>query len=164
MPDASAKGTLHMVCGLPCAGKTTFAKQFEHERRVLRLSPDEWIMAIYGNDVTREIADSIRTPLEHALLDLALRVAALGIDVILENGFWTREEREEYRAEAAAAGVPTELHYLDVPLDELEARLAARNADRPPGVFHIAPAELRQWAEVFEAPGADELEPRVPHS
>jgi predicted kinase len=41
---------LYLVCGLPGAGKTTFAKQLELETGALRLCPDEW-MAVLGVDL-----------------------------------------------------------------------------------------------------------------
>src|SRR5262249_39568873 len=42
--------TLHLMVGLPCSGKTTLAKQLEHERSALRLTPDEWQVALFGQD------------------------------------------------------------------------------------------------------------------
>ena len=155
---AAMSGTLHLVCGLPCAGKTTLARQLEQELKAVRLSPDEWLIAILGERVTREAADALRTPLEHRLLEHALQLLPLGIDVILENGFWVREERLEYRARAAAIGAPTRLHYLDVPVDVLLDRLEQRNAARPAGAFRIDPEELRAWAALFEPPTGDELQ------
>jgi len=39
-----------------------------------------------------------------------------------------------------AVGVPVELHYLDVPVETLWERVAARNADLPSGSFRISRA------------------------
>src|SRR6266576_1103308 len=89
--------TLHLMCGLPCAGKTTLAKQIEHERRALRLTPDEWITRLFGADLSVEALDAARDPVERMLWDLAARILSLGVDVILEFGFWSRSEREEFR-------------------------------------------------------------------
>jgi predicted kinase len=43
--------TLHLMVGLPCAGKTTLARQLEQEYVALRLTPDEWHMPLFGLDV-----------------------------------------------------------------------------------------------------------------
>jgi predicted kinase len=32
--------TLHLICGLPCSGKTTLAKQLEQQHAALRLTTD----------------------------------------------------------------------------------------------------------------------------
>jgi hypothetical protein len=43
--------TLHLMVGLPCAGKATLARQLEQEVAVLRLTPDEWPTYLFGYDV-----------------------------------------------------------------------------------------------------------------
>ena len=147
---------MYLTCGLPCSGKTTRAKEIEREHRAIRLTPDEWLSALFGPDRTAE-TDAMRDPIEAVLWDHAERLLELGINVVLDFGVWTRGEREAFRARAARSGARTELHFLDVPLDELLARLAVRNAALPAGTFHIEEAEMRLWWTLFEAPGEDEL-------
>ena len=53
---------------------------------------------------------------------LSQELLAKGQSVILEWGHWARVERDEKRLGARALGVGVELHYLDVPLEELIAR------------------------------------------
>jgi predicted kinase len=148
------------MCGLPCAGKTTLAKQIEHERSALRLTPDEWITRLFGVDLTLEALDAARDPVEAVLWDLAARVLVLGVDVVLDFGFWSRTERDDFRSRAAQLGARSELHFLDVPEEELLTRLAARNAQLPSGTFWIDEARLTLWSRAFEPPTVDELRPR----
>jgi predicted kinase len=150
---------LHLICGLPCSGKTTRALGLERERSALRLSPDEWITRLYGRDISGADLDAVRDPVEAALWHLAGRVLGLGIDVILENGFWTKHERELYRRRATALGARSELHYTYAPEEELLARLTARNARLPWGSFRIEEEQLRTWIELFEPPSEEELSP-----
>jgi len=158
-----AIATLHLICGLPCSGKTTLAKALERKIPALRLSPDEWIARLYGADISGDALDAARDPVEAVLWDLAARVLALGRDVILEYGFWSRSEREEFRARATQWGARSELHFTHAPEAELLSRLVKRNADLPPGMFRIDEADLRKWIALFEAPGPDELLPREPN-
>lgn len=53
--------TLHMMCGLPGAGKTTLARRLEREHRALRLTPDEWVTPLYGPELSQEALDAVRT-------------------------------------------------------------------------------------------------------
>ena len=152
--------TLHLICGLPCSGKTTLAKTLEHEQSALRLSPDDWIARLYGVDISIEALDAARDPVESALWELAARVLVLGLDVILEYGFWSRSEREEFRRRATQLGARSELHFTAAPEEELLRRLAKRNAQLPPGTFWIDEARLRSWFKLFEPPSSDELQPR----
>jgi predicted kinase len=152
--------TLHLICGLPCSGKTTLARELEVKLPALRLSPDEWIVWLCGPDIAGEALDAARDPMEETLWELSARVLSLGIDVILEYGFWSRSEREDYRRRAAHLGARSELHFTHASEQELLRRLAIRNADPPAGSFRIEQERLVEWISVFEAPDEEELEPR----
>lgn len=145
------------MCGLPCAGKTTLAKQIERERSAVRLTPDEWLVGLLGNDIPFPQLVALRDPIEALLWELAERLLGLGVDVVVDFGVWSRSERDEFRARAARLGARSELHFLDVPLDVLLARLAVRNATLPPGTFPIEAEKVALWSTWFERPAADEL-------
>ena len=142
-----------MICGLPCSGKTILGKRLEQELPALRLCPDEWMYRIVGDGYDQRRRDAV----DAEQWNVAARALALGVNVILENGFWLRRERDDYRARALAIGVKTKLHYLDVRLDELKTRLAKRNAALPPDTFHVSEADLVKWAARFDVPTAEEL-------
>jgi predicted kinase len=144
--------TLFLICGLPGSGKSTLARQLEQEHRALRLVPDEWMARIAGDGHD----EPKRAAIEAIQWDLAQRVLALGLDVILENGFWSRDERDEIRARAAELGVPVTLFYLDVPRAELVRRLGARNDALHRDTFRVDPEQLDEWMGSFEPPSADE--------
>ena len=149
--------TLFLLCGLPGSGKTTLAKQIETERPALRLSPDEWIVALLADATDIHELDRLRSPVESIQWEVAQRAITLGLDVILEWGFWSREERAFYRAQAEALGAQVELRYLAVERDELWARLSKRNAHPPPGTFVVTEAQLDLWLSWFQPPTEMEL-------
>src|SRR5688572_18649715 len=96
--------TLHLICGLPGSGKSTLAKKLEGQYRALRLTPDEWMSRILGVGYDEEK----RTIIEAIHWDIAQQALRLGVDVILESGFWTRKERDEFRCRARELGAATE--------------------------------------------------------
>ena len=147
------RARLILICGLPGSGKTTLAKQLAKEARAVRLSPDEWKHAL-GIDY---YDDAARVRLEQRLWMLAQELLMLGQSVIMENGFWTREERDELRLAGRTLGATVELHYLAAPVEELWRRLEVRNEGAKPGAVPIKRRDLEQWAARFEAPDAAEL-------
>jgi len=167
MPKAAAPGstaTLHLMVGLPGSGKTTMARQLETEHPALRLTVDEWHIRLFGSDISDDsdeaawAAHNARHAAVEALLwDTAARVLALGIDVILDFGFWTRRERDAFRAKARALGAGFRIHFADLPAEPLLERIRGRNARLPAGAFHIPEAKLREWMLLFEPPLPDEL-------
>jgi len=118
----------------------------------LRLCPDEW-----KHDLGIDYYDEeMRVRLEARLWRLGQELLGLGQSVILENGFWAREERDELRLAARSLGVAVELHYLEAPIDELWRRLDTRNELGAPGAAPIKREDLEKWARQFEAPDAAE--------
>ena len=150
--------TLFLMCGLPGAGKTTLAKQIESLHAALRLCPDEWIEPLLVDVTDFAELDRLRTPIELLQWDVAKRVLSLGVNVVLENGFWSRTERAMYRSQAEALGAQVKLIYLNVERDELWARLSKRNENLPPGTFAVREDQLDLWLGWFEPPTQEEID------
>jgi len=150
--------TLHLMVGLPCSGKTTLAKKLETEQRALLLTTDDWHRKLFGQDATHPEHDNRHGIIESLLWELAASALSIGTDVILDFGLWTRSERDDFRARAAALGAATIVHFLDVPHEELLARLAIRNKQSLNDITHIPPAMLKQWIPLFQPPDSDELD------
>lgn len=146
--------TLHLICGLPGSGKSTLAKKLEAEHPALLLTPDEWMSRIVEdghNEQKRAVIEAIQW-------EIAQQVLRLGVDVILESGFWSRQERDDLKAKAKELGATAKLYYLDVSRDELWRRLEKRNENLPPHTFHVKESDLDEWITHFEPPTTDELE------
>jgi predicted kinase len=77
-------------------------------------------------------------------------------NVILDFGFWAREEREDFRSRAKQLGVSSEVHFLDVPEEELLRRLALRNSQPARGTFQIPKEMMKPWIGSFQRPTPDE--------
>jgi predicted kinase len=154
-------GTLHLIVGLPGAGKTTLARRLERELPALRLTPDEWVGPLYGADLTQAELDAARDPVERVQWAVAERALALGVHVVLDFGFWSRSERESFRARAAALGAGSQVHALELPKAALWTRLEARNAQLPPHTFRITREQLDAWWDLFDPPAAEELAERA---
>jgi predicted kinase len=149
--------TLYLIVGLPCSGKTTLAKKMAAELPVLRLCPDEWVVKLYGTEMTSTQIDAVRDPVEQTQLEVALEALRLGLDVVQENGFWARTESEAHRERARAVGAEAKIVFLEVPLEELLRRLRLRNENLPPHTFRIREERLIEWWGVFESPTPEEI-------
>lgn len=156
--------TLYLLCGLPGSGKTTLARRLEKEAQALRLTPDEWMSPLYGASIcdpnSLDRWNDAHDRVEKVQWQVAERALLLGVSVVLDFGVWAREEREEFRACAAALGARSELIFLDEPLAVLKERVKARNASPGHAGYPIGEVELEQWWGIFQRPTQDELIPR----
>ncbi|MBK8019845.1 MAG: AAA family ATPase [Chloroflexi bacterium] len=107
------------MVGLPCSGKTTLAQKLEREQSALRLTVDEWHIRLFGQDAEEPEHDARHALIEAMLWNIASRALELGTNVILDFGFWAREEREDYRSRAKQLGAGSEVHFLDVKIESI---------------------------------------------
>ncbi|MFB9993789.1 AAA family ATPase [Deinococcus oregonensis] len=148
--------TLTLLCGLPGSGKTTLARRLEARGQTLRLSSDDWMVPLFGQHMPREVFDARLGVVRELQWELAARLLCLGLDVVLDDGFWRKAERDLYRLRAKEAGALCQVLFLDVSLAELQRRLTVRNAAAEAGTFLIDPAALALFHDWFEPPTADE--------
>ena len=152
--------TIYLIVGLPGAGKTTRAKELENSESAIRLTPDDWQMAIFrGDDSTqwrsKDRADQ-RDRIEGKLVEVGMRAAQLGINVVFDFGLWVKDERSALRWIAGTLGVRAQVVYLPIYYGEQRRRITSRY-ETEPGQFHMRDVELKQWHLQFQVPDHDEL-------
>jgi len=145
------------MVGLPCSGKTTQAKILEKEYNALLLTTDKWHVKLFGNDVIWETHDKIHGIIEKIIWEVAERVLFLGNDVIIDFGFWGREERKYWKNKAKEIGVNFKMYVMDVSDEELLKRLEIRNKN--PGDSFIIPKEkMLEYIKMFQPVDQDEID------
>ena len=144
---------VYLMVGLPGAGKTFHARELEASARALRLTPDEWQIALFGDQNPPDKRDLV----EGKLIQLGMRAAELGIDVVLDFGFWSKDERSALRWIAGTVGARSQVVYLPIDHEEQRRRVAGRFATTPGQTFRMSDVELEQWRTQFQAPDDDEL-------
>jgi predicted kinase len=155
---AMGRPTLHLTVGLPGTGKTTAARRIAAECSALRLTKDEWVKALYG-EANPPAAQAV---IEGRLIEIALRGLELGVDVVLDFGLWSRDERSALRQAAADRGARTRLHYFELAPDEQRRRLRERQTAAPHTTWDMSEAELTAWAAMIEVPTPGELDGSEP--
>jgi predicted kinase len=145
--------TMFLMTGLPGAGKTTLARQLAAAHRALRLTPDHWMIPLFGDPM----AGGKRFAVEGRLISVALQALRLGTSVVLDFGLSGRDERSALRWLARSAGASCQVVYLPVDKDVQLARIAHRQATAPDETFPMSEADVAQWREQFQIPDAAEL-------
>ena len=98
-----------------------------------------------------------RDLVEGKLVQVGMRAAELGTNVVLDFGFWGTDERSALRWIAGAVGARSRVVYLPVDHEEQRRRVTRRFAATPDQTFHMSDVELEQWRGQFQAPDDEEL-------
>lgn len=145
--------TLFLLVGLPAAGKTTRARRLASEHQALRLTPDAWMIPLFGEPE----AGGKRDVLEGRLVWLALEALKVGCSVVLDFGFWGRDERSSLRWLAESVGAECQVEYLPVDRATQLERIHHRWRRTPGETFEITAADMDRWRALFEVPDEAEL-------
>lgn len=150
------KPIVYLICGFIGAGKTTFAKKLEEKTGAVRISKDEWSIRLIGNDPTingyaewdHEICELSR--------DVAFQIAEKGIDVIIDEGFWAKEQRDEMRRRINAIGAKAVMYYVETPIETIRERVVGRNNNLSKDSFKISREMLDNYLAYWQPPSEGE--------
>jgi predicted kinase len=155
---AMRQPTVFLTVGLPGTGKTTAAKRVEVEHDALRLTKDEWMKALYGDENPSAASDVI----EGRLVEIGLRALELGADVVIDFGLWGRDERSALRQAAADRGAAVVMLYCELDPAERQRRIDQRLADAPDETWPMSEEEVAAWTSAFQVPTLGELDGSEP--
>ena len=156
-------GKIICICGKICSGKSTYADELCSKGRAVLLSVDEVMLSIFGL-YAGEKHDEYTAGVQAYLLEKAAEIAGMGIDVVLDWGFWTTQSRKRVKEYFENKGIKSELHYIDIPDYLWEERIAKRNADITAGrvsAYIVDENLAAKFARIFEEPGSAEIAVRV---
>lgn len=153
-----------LVCGKICCGKSTYAEKLCADNKAVLLSVDEIMLALFGlyaGDKHDEYVDKIK---KH-LIDKSAEIIETGISVILDWGFWKKDERTYMKEFYSTRGIEHEFHYIDIGDDIWKARLDKRNSAVLAGevnAYIVDDNLAAKFEKMFEMPGDEEIDIRVP--
>ena len=150
------KPIIYIICGFIGAGKTTFAKKLEEKTGAVRITKDEWLIRLIGNDPTIDGFEEYNNKLCGLSRDVAFQLAERGIDVIIDEGFWERELRDEMRKRIKAIGAEEILYYVKAPIETIRERVVGRNRNVRKDSFRISEELLDSYLKHWQPPTKDE--------
>jgi len=148
---------VYVICGFIGAGKTTFARKLEKETNAIRITKDEWIIKIFGNKITSdknfEVYDKNITQLAQ---DLAFKILKAGKDVIIDEGFWVKSQRDDIKKKILDIGAKPIFYYLQNSVDKMKERVANRSKNPPKDSFEISEEMFNSYLKYWQAPDESE--------
>lgn len=148
--------TVYIICGFIGAGKTTFAKKLEKETGALRITKDEWLISLFGHDPSIPNYEKYNQQICEISRSIVFQFAQKGIDVIIDEGFWAKEERDEMRKQIQSFGAKAVLYYVKTPIEVMRERTLGRNHNFSKDSFNISGEMFDNYLKHWQPPIEDE--------
>ena len=127
---------VHLVCGSTGAGKTTYALKLSERVGGIAFSIDQLMATLYWMDSPQPLNPSWSLGrverCSRQIWAVAQAAAARNVPCVLDLGFSTKADRAHVVGLARGAGLPLQLHFLDVSAEERWRRVETRNRDNGP--------------------------------
>ena len=147
--------TAHLVFGFLGSGKTTLSKRLELQHRAVRFTPDEWMARLFGEDPPADTFQDRAAAILDIMQPIWTRCLSLGVNVVLDYGFWSRTQRDAVRAMVRELGATAILWSVSCSDEEARRRVTLRNSSADRSLF-IAPATFDLLKSRVEPLGVDE--------
>ena len=120
--------TIHLMHGFIGFGKTTIAKKLARELPAVRLNNDEFMESLYGRNPPAEMFQEYYDRIDDLLWSLAEQITKVGIDVIMDIGFWSKETRAKVFARAKTITEGVIFHSVRCDMETAKQRMLTRTA------------------------------------
>ncbi len=152
--------TVYILIGKIASGKTTWVLERKKKNPLVLLSCDEMMLNLFNGCLGEKHSETERRCLMF-LFGQAAQLADMGIDAVLDSGFWTKESRKMAKAYFADRGIKTRVYYFDIPDETRLDRLEKRNellAHAKTRAFIIEKKLMQNLDKKFEAPLPNEYD------
>lgn len=150
-----------LVCGKICSGKSYYANQLKEKENAVILSTDEVTYDLMDNEQGPKY-DKFVKRVNAYLMKKSVEIVRAGCNVILDWGFWTKQDRQEAAEFFAARNVTVQWHYIDIDEAAWYRNIAFRNHKILNGEggsdFYVDEGLLKKVLSKFEVPDKREID------
>ena len=140
---------LVLLCGKPGCGKTTIAQQLHKDLGYIHFSADDYMLRLFGEITQREIFEQKLQATKDLIYSICDQILPNN-NVVLDFGFWTKQERQSLLQRFANSQVV--LVYIKLDNDEIFRRVQHRNKNLKPSEYYMDKSTFDILAGKFEEP------------
>ena len=149
--------TAYVICGFIGAGKTTFARKLEKETKAIRITKDEWIIKIFGNKITSDKNfERYDKNITELATDIAFKILKSGKDVIIDEGFWVKSQRDDIKKKIINVGAKPIFYYVECSINKMKERVVSRSKNPPTDSFEITGEMFDNYIKYWQPPEGNE--------
>ena len=149
------------ICGKIGCGKTYYANRLKEQEHAVILSTDEVTYDLTNNQ-QGDGYDEFAIRFNLYIRKKSVEIVNAGCTVILDWGFWTKENRKEIKRYGENNGVLVEMHYIDIDDKTWYENIEKRNNEVISGnggsSFYVNEGLLNKVSSLFEIPEKEEID------
>lgn len=149
------------LCGKICSGKTFYANKIKDGKNAVILSTDEVTFYLMDNEQGERYDDFAKRVNEY-LMKKAIDIVRAGANVILDWGFWSKEERINLTNYYKKYNIPVEWHYVDVTQEKWQDLIKKRNelivSGQEEYSFYFDDGLKKKLLDSFNEPSKEEMD------
>lgn len=149
-----------LICGKICSGKSYYSKKIIKNNNAVILSCDELMSDLFHPN-ENEYHDTYIDKIKKYLIKKSIEIINKGNSVVLDWGFWTKEERQSITQRYKDNNINVEWHYIDVSKEQWDKNIEKRNSDvinNKTTDFYIDEGLITKLNNLFEIPDKSEID------
>ncbi len=149
------------ICGKICCGKSYYSKQLKEREKAVILSCDELTDVLFDNDLGDK-HDEISKRIKKYLLKKAEDIINAGTNVILDWGFWSKNDRNYLNEYFNSKFINCEWHYINIDDASWQKNIDERNQRVLAGIgggdYYLDEGLMKKLLSKWEEPTKDEID------
>lgn len=157
----NAKGRVIVLCGKIASGKTFYANQLKDKENAIIFNIDELTYYMFDNRRGEDYTDLTKRAIRY-FEEKTIDIVNKGLNVILDLGLWSSNERKEIRNFFTEKGVNVEIHYIDIDDESWKKNIKNRNMRIGEGnrgkSFYVTESLIEKVLSIWEEPTKEEID------
>lgn len=149
------------ICGKICCGKSYYAKKLAEKERAVILSCDELTKDLFDNDLGDK-HDEMALRIWAYFKKKSVELVKADCTVILDWGFWSRENRRTLKEFYREQNILCEWHYIDVDDETWKRNISERNQRILDGQggsdYYLDEGLMGKLLSLWEEPAKEEID------
>lgn len=154
-------GKIIAICGKICSGKSYYANDIQKKENAVILSCDELTKILFDNNLGDK-HDEMSKRIWQYLLKKSVDIVKTNTSVILDWGFWTRENRKFISNFFKEQKINIVWHYIDIDENSWNKNIEERNKKVLDGNggsdYYLDEGLMKKLLSIWEEPTKDEID------
>lgn len=146
---------LVLLCGKVGCGKTTIANFLKENHNFIHFSADEFMLRLFGEVQDQNLFQTNLNKCKELIYDITKNLLSANCNVVLDFGFWTKNEREYVKDKFKNFNI--NFVYLKLEREENLRRISQRNCNLKDNEYYIDETIFDILSSKFEEPKDEEI-------